>query len=92
MKFSINNTDISGTNVNLSINFLNISLQEAVSIIYTINSKTTLTLSELDKELVNMINSGSLLQAVKHLKDKSGWGLKESKDYCDNLKAKYCKA
>lgn len=43
----------------------------------------------VDKELMSIINRGSLLAAVKHLKDKSNLGLKEAKDYCDTLRLRF---
>ena len=43
------------------------------------------TKSELDKEILSLCTSGSLLQAVKLYKDNTGEGLKESKDYVDAL-------
>lgn len=46
-------------------------------------------LTELDRRLLGLIRAGTLLQAVKLKKEESGMGLKESKDYCDALKAKF---
>jgi len=44
---------------------------------------------ELKVKAINLLkehkNQG-MLQAVKFVKDKTGWGLKESKEYCDMLK------
>ena len=31
------------------------------------------------------MNNEGKLHAVKHVKEVTGWGLKESKDYCDDL-------
>lgn len=92
MKFTIGNTVENSTNVNLSINFSNISLQEAVTILEIIDAKIGGNLSKLDKEIVALIKSESFLIAVKYCKDQTGWGLKESKDHCDKLKEKYCVA
>lgn len=39
-------------------------------------------------EIVELIERGELLQAVKKQKEHSGMGLKESKDYVDDLKKK----
>ena len=39
-------------------------------------------------EIVELIEKGELLQAVKKHKEYSGMGLKESKDYVDDLKKK----
>lgn len=35
-----------------------------------------------------MFKNGHLLQAVKYYKEKTGEGLKESKEYCDALRDK----
>lgn len=48
-------------------------------------------LSGLDRRLLGLIRAGTLLMAVKLKKESSGMGLKESKDYCDALKAKFVK-
>jgi hypothetical protein len=48
-------------------------------------------LSGLDKQLLGLIRAGTLLQAVKLKKDTSGIGLKEAKDYCDDLKDRFVK-
>lgn len=92
MKFSITNVLESSTNVNLVINFANISLDEAVSILNAIDAKIGPNLTAMDKHIVALIKNESLLTAVKYHKEQTGWGLKESKDYCDRLKAKYCSA
>jgi ribosomal protein L7/L12 len=92
MRFTIGNVSEHSNNVNLSINFTNVTLEEAASIIRTIESKTCANLSKMDKEIVNLIKAGSLLNAVKYHKDQTGMGLKESKEYCDRLKEMYCLA
>ena len=43
----------------------------------------------LDNELLPFMKLGNHLQAVKHYKDKTGLGLKESKEYCDALRDKF---
>jgi len=48
-------------------------------------------LTESDKELLVLMRKGTKLQAVKLKKDISGIGLKEAKEYCDALEAKYIK-
>ncbi len=48
-------------------------------------------LSGLDKQLLGLIRAGTLLQAVKLKKESSGIGLKEAKDYCDDLKDRFVK-
>jgi hypothetical protein len=45
----------------------------------------------LEKEALDYMRDGAKLQAVKHVKEKTGWGLKESKEWCDALQAKYLK-
>ena len=92
MRFTIGNISEHSNNVNLSINFTNVTLEEATAIINAIESKTGANLSKMDKEIVALIKAGSLLNAVKYHKEQTGWGLKESKDYCDRLKEKYCVA
>jgi len=89
MKFKIENVSENSQYVNLNINFSNISLDEAVTVLDAIEKKLGVNLSKLDKEIVAIIKDGSLLAAVKFHKEQTGMGLKESKDYCDNLKAKY---
>lgn len=90
MKFTITNLSEHSSNVNLNINFTNVSLEEAVSVINAIETKLGANLTKMDKEIVALMKDGSLLAAVKFHKEQTGWGLKESKDYCDQLKAKYC--
>lgn len=90
MKFKIENTVPNSNNVNLNIDFANIPLEEAVSVLNAIQNITLSVLSKMDKEIVALIKAGSLLAAVKYHKEQTGWGLKESKDYCNNLKEKYC--
>lgn len=38
-----------------------------------------------------MIKAGQMLQVVKYYKEKIGEGLKEPKEFCDNLKLKFKK-
>lgn len=47
------------------------------------------SLSKLEAELLSIMRTGNLLMAVKHYKDATGQHLKESKDYCDELKLKF---
>lgn len=44
-----------------------------------------------DAEYVEIMRGGEKLRAVKLLKERTGWGLKEAKEYCDALQAKYLK-
>jgi hypothetical protein len=37
------------------------------------------------KEVISLINDGSKLAAVKFFKEITGFGLREAKDFCDNL-------
>ncbi|MCB2292985.1 ribosomal protein L7/L12 [Clostridium algoriphilum] len=39
----------------------------------------------LDDELRNLINEGKKIQAIKEVRKATGLGLKEAKDYVDNL-------
>lgn len=85
MNYSITNN---GTKANLAISFEGIDLNDAVKLIEfakTIGSNT----SDLDYELLKIMKGGSLLMAVKLYKESTGSGLKESKDYCDNLRLKH---
>ena len=45
----------------------------------------------IDAEYIQMMREGSKLAAIKLLKERTGMGLKEAKEYCDNLQAKYLK-
>jgi len=44
---------------------------------------------EIDKDIVELLNNGNRLAAVKVYKDKSGLGLVESKQYIDSICAKH---
>jgi ribosomal protein L7/L12 len=46
------------------------------------------SLSSMELELLPFLKEGKLLQAVKYHKDRTGWGLKESKGFCDELRDK----
>ena len=45
--------------------------------------------TSIDNELLPFLKDGQLLGAVKYYKDKTGLGLKESKEYCDKLRDKF---
>lgn len=77
-----------GDNAMLTIKIVGITLESAVEIVNL--AKKSLGMSELDKTIINLIKNEGLLQAVKYHKNQTGMGLKESKDYCDELKAQYC--
>ena len=47
------------------------------------------SLNKLEIELFSIMRTGSFIMAVKHYKDVTGQGLKESKDFCDELKLKF---
>lgn len=47
------------------------------------------SLSKLEAELLSIMRTGSLLMAVKNYKDATGKSLRESKDFCDELKLKF---
>ncbi|MBF0554293.1 MAG: hypothetical protein HQK96_06980 [Nitrospirae bacterium] len=38
------------------------------------------------EKVKELIREGKLIESIKTLRVATGWGLKESKDYCDNLK------
>ncbi len=42
-------------------------------------------LNEIDQEILSLARKGSKLAAVKYCKESNNWGLKESKDYVDQL-------
>ena len=66
------------------------SLEDAMKTLHAIeNGGGTAVLTPMEVELLPMIKSGQMLQAVKHYKEKSGEPLRESKDYCDNLRLKF---
>lgn len=44
--------------------------------------------NEMDKEVVRLIKAGTVLRAVKHVKEVTGWGLREAKDYVDEFRKK----
>ena len=57
----------------------------------TVTKQTDTDDAALDTELIDLMNAGTKLQAVKLKRDRSGFGLKESKEYCDALELKHCK-
>lgn len=40
---------------------------------------------EIERQVVSMVGGGSKLSAVKYVKEQTGWGLKESKDYIEDF-------
>ena len=77
-----------GDNAMLTIKVVGISLQDAVKIVKL--AKEALGMSELDRQVINLLKTDGLLNAVKYHKSQTGMGLKESKEFSDELKAKYC--
>jgi len=64
--------------------------EEAMTILLEIEKATgASSLSKMEVELLAILKGSGLLQAVKHYKDATGQGLRESKDYCDELKLKF---
>jgi len=55
----------------------------------TVSQDTIVTpeFDPVDKRIIKLCSGGSKLAAVKYYKDQSGLGLKEAKDYVDNLVA-----
>ena len=75
--------------IELNMTIKGATLDEIKRIVDFVNENSGDSLSQLDKELIEIIRTGALLQAVKHCKDKTGNGLKESKDYCEELRDKH---
>lgn len=48
-----------------------------------------INLTKLESEALELIREEKKLAAVKHVKDTLSWGLKEAKDFCDNLQDTY---
>ncbi len=57
----------------------------------TVSQDTTTTpaLNAVDQRIIELCSAGTKLAAVKYYKDQSGLGLKEAKDYVDNLAAQH---
>ena len=55
----------------------------------TVTKETDTNKIILDAELLRLIKAGTKLQAVKLKKESSGMGLKDAKDYVDNLASQY---
>lgn len=43
----------------------------------------------IDRDIMSLHKQGRMIEAVKKFKEYSGYGLKESKDYCDTLVEKF---
>ena len=68
------------------------TLSDAMNVLNAIeNGGGAATLNSMELELLPIIKAGNMLQAVKFYKDKSGEGLRESKDFCDALREKFRK-
>ena len=65
------------------------SLQKTVahmnSTLFKIAKQVGITESPLDEHLKILVNDGKKIQAIKELRKSTGLGLKEAKDYVDNL-------
>lgn len=44
---------------------------------------------EITRKVIDLMKGGAKLEAVKFVKDQKNWGLKEAKDYCDDIQKKY---
>ncbi len=75
----INNFKI--TNID-SVGKLKQLLTELATIYFDISGKKMMW----EEQAHEMIRKGELLQAVKYVKEHTGWGLKESKDWVDKVK------
>lgn len=78
-------------NYNINNNILNISitditLRQSADIIEHIEK--IIGKPTLDDEVYKILKSEGKLHAVKFYKEKTGLGLKESKEYCDALELK----
>ncbi len=64
--------------------------EEAMSVLLNIEKVNgESSLSKMDTELLFIMRKNTLLMAVKHYKDATGNGLRESKEYCDELRLKF---
>jgi len=65
------------------------SLQKTVahmnSTLFKIAKQVGITEPPLDEQLKILVNDGKKIQAIKELRKSTGLGLKEAKDYVDNL-------
>lgn len=87
MKYELKRDEIGKLRLTLEMEFESLgSAMEALNVIERHGGKPSL--SPLELELLPMIRSGELLRAVKHYKDVTSEGLKESKEYCDALRDK----
>ena len=45
---------------------------------------------EMKKEVIRLINSNLYIQAIKLVREKTGWKLRDAKAYCDDLRDNSC--
>jgi len=87
MNYSINGN---GNNVSLTIDGLTFEqVTEILNSLLNTRKSAESKLNEVDKEILKIIRTESLLAAVKYYKDKTGEFLKEAKAHCDQLKEKF---
>ncbi len=65
--------------------FSKIKINVSATQVVTNSKNKTKNSKEIDKKILELVADKQLLQAVKLYKDETGLGLKESKDYVDNL-------
>lgn len=56
-----------------------------------LNYISTLELNDLERTALDLLRSGSKLQAVKYVKEKMNWGLVEAKNWCEELENRFPK-
>ncbi|MCP4540481.1 MAG: hypothetical protein GY832_25365 [Chloroflexi bacterium] len=47
-----------------------------------------MNLDKLEKQVRILIDQDQKIEAIKHVREQTGWGLRESKDYVDSLESK----
>ena len=87
MQYELKRDEIGKLRLTLNMEFNSLTdAMDTLSLIEKNGGKTSLSAIEL--ELLPMLKDGNLLQAVKHYKEKTKEGLKESKEFCEDLRDK----
>lgn len=74
------------TSIGSAINQLQKDIKRTNTILEKIAKQIGVPEPSIDEELKNIISDGKKIKAVKRYRDFTGVGLKEAKDYIDNLK------
>lgn len=83
MRYSYDLKNINGL-CSITISVENISEDLAQKMIEMVKTQPSPETS-VDRRAIDLITEGSKLAAVKYIKEAMGYGLKEAKDYVDNL-------